>query len=75
MRSGETLIVKGQYNKTANPLRISYCQGAAGAQGCGRIGGKGIAGPGEGSGAAKPQDVVRSTTVRRLRRRRLKRRR
>jgi hypothetical protein len=63
---------------------------ATGAQGCGYLGGKGLAGPGEGSGGdekegrrmrrhpvgttTKTQDGVCLTTVRRLRRRRLKRR-
>ena len=33
------------------PLHACRCPEASGAQGCGRIGGKGSAGPGEGSGS------------------------
>ena len=48
-------------------LLAGGCPEAMGAQGCGRLGGKGSAGPGEGSGATKAQDGVCLTTVRRLR--------
>ena len=54
------------------PLRVDHRPGASGAQGCGRIGGKGIAGPGEGSGSHEEEarnDAAASFPQRRRRRR------
>ena len=62
-------VLETALGKENNLLRPKHCDIWPGKRrGAGRIGGKGEAGPGEGSGAAEQQDGVCLTTVRRDRR-------